>query len=345
MQFGLYAPIPMVTIGSPEAALATAEALHPLPPGRRDAQFEHGLELLLAAEKAGFGLCLFAERHLGHDIGAWVMAAGIAAQFETMKALVAVHPGLWHPVMAAKLAVSIDRICGGRVAINIVNGNKDDEFRMFGGTVLEGEERYKRTEEFIEIMRGLWANEKFSFTGDHYTVDEARLLLKPASPTLPEIFSVSRGDRGLDLIAKYCDWYFLENPKDAQSVDDLLRGIEASIADLDRRCDRYGRKMRYAMTPFIALGETSQSALDSVVKHIFAFDPNGDVGKIKHRMLPATMAGLIGPPKQVRSQLRRFEDMGVELVLCKLIPTAENVRRIGAEVIAPLRQETHALAS
>lgn len=345
MQFGLYAPIPMVTIGSPEAARANAEAMLPLPAGKRDAQFDHGVELLLAAESAGFELCLFAERHLGHDIGAWIMAAGIAARFETMKALVAVHPGLWDPVMTAKLAVSLDRICGGRMALNIVNGNKDHEFRMFGGEPLQGEARYKRTEEFIEVMRGLWANEKFSFSGDHYKLDEGQLLLKPASPTPPDIYSVSRGDRGLDLIAKYCDWYFLENPKDATSVDDLMRGVEDSIADLNRRAAGFGRKLRYGMTPFIALGDNTESALDTVIKRIFEFDPDGDVGKIKHRMLPATQAGLIGPAHQVRAQVRRFEEMGVELLLCKLVPTADNVRRIGAEVIAPLKQEHRALAS
>ena len=31
MQFGLYAPIPMATVGSPEAAQAVTEALAPLP--------------------------------------------------------------------------------------------------------------------------------------------------------------------------------------------------------------------------------------------------------------------------------------------------------------------------
>ncbi|MEA2989085.1 MAG: hypothetical protein QOG83_1796, partial [Alphaproteobacteria bacterium] len=28
---------------------------------------------------------------------------------------------------------------------------------------------------------------------------------------------------------------------------------------------------------------------------------------------------------------------GIELILCKFIPTIENVQRIGAEIIAPMR--------
>ena len=58
MQFGLYAPIPMATVGSPEVAQAVSEALAPLPAGRRDAQFDLGVELLEAADSVGFDLVL-----------------------------------------------------------------------------------------------------------------------------------------------------------------------------------------------------------------------------------------------------------------------------------------------
>src|SRR5437763_10988007 len=172
MQFGLYAPIPMATVGSPEVAQAVTEAMAPLPPGRLDAQFDLGLELLQAADEVGFELVLFAERHLGNDLAAWVMASAIGSRLNRIRALVAVHPGLWDPVMVGKLAVSLDRICKGRMGLNIVNGWFDEEFRMFGGTVLQGEERYRRTVEFIELLRGLGANETFSYDGQCYTLEQ-----------------------------------------------------------------------------------------------------------------------------------------------------------------------------
>ncbi len=285
----------------------------------------------------GFDLVLFAERHLGNDISAWVLASAIGSRLNRIRALVAVHPGLWDPVMVGKLAVSLDRICRGRMALNIVNGWFDEEFRMFGGTVLQGEERYRRTIEFIDILRGLWAHEKFSYAGKFYKVDDGQLLLKPASPTLPEIYSVSRSDRGRDFIAEHCDWWFVDYPKSAETTDAVLRGIEDSIADMNRRTERLGRKVRYALNPFVALGRNDQDAFDTTIKRIFAYDPNPDTRKIESRMLPATRIGCIGSPDTVRRQLRRFENIGIELVLCKLVPTIENVRRIGDEIIAPMR--------
>ncbi len=333
MQFGLYAPIPMATVGSPEVAKSVTEALAPLPDGRLDSQFDLGVELLLAADRAGFELALFAERHLGNDIGAWVMASAIGSRLDRIRALVAVHPGLWDPVMVSKLAVSLDRVCRGRMALNIVNGWFDEEFRMFGGTVLKGEERYQRTVEFIEILRGLWTNETFSYAGRHYRLDGGQLLLKPASPTPPEIYSVSRSDRGRDFIAGHCDWWFIDYPKKAETVDDALRGIEEAIADMNSRVGRSGRKVRYALNPFVALGRSEQDALNSTIQRIFAYDPDPDTRKIEQRMLPATKLGCIGSPDDVLRQIRRFEQLGIELILCKIIPTVENVRRIGEELI------------
>jgi dimethylsulfone monooxygenase len=337
MQFGIYAPIPMATVGSAEVAQAVSEALSPLPDGRLDAQFDLGVDLLLAADRAGFELCLFAERHLGNDIGAWVLASAIGSRLDHIRALVAVHPGLWDPVMVAKLAVSLDRVCRGRMALNIVNGWFDEEFRMFGGTLLQGEERYQRTVEFIDILRGLWTHESFSYAGKHYRVERGQLLLKPASPIPPEIYSVSRSDRGRDFIAEHCDWWFIDYPKKADTVDEALHGLEEAVEDMKRRAERAGRKVRFALNPFVALGRSEQDAFDSTIKRIFAYDPDPDTRKIEQRMLPATKLGCIGSPESVRRQLQRFEEVGIELVLCKMIPTTDNVRRIGEELIAPMR--------
>ena len=338
MKFGLYAPIAMVAAGSPEIAQAVQEALKPLPEGRRDGQFDLGLDLLLAADQVGFDLALFAERHLGQDIEAWVLASAVASRFENIRALVAVHPGLWDPVMVAKLAASLDRICKGRMAINIVNGWFEQEFEMFGGQVLKGEERYRRSAEFIRIMRGLWREETFSFEGEHYRLDKGQLLLKPAAPTPPEIFSVSTSERGRDFIAENCDWWFVEFPKEAQSTDEVLLSLEASIADMNERTKRIGRKVRYALNPFLAIGSSAEKALEMSINEISACEPNPDSRKIKRRLIPATRAGCVGSPEQVRKQVLRFEEMGFELLLLKLIHSVENVRTIGEEIIAPLRK-------
>ena len=337
MQFGIYAPIPMATVGSVKVQQAISEALEPLADGKCDVQIDLSAELLLAADAVGFDLTLFAERHLGQDLSAWVLASAVGSRMERMRSLVAVHPGLWDPVMVAKLAVSLDRVCKGRMAINIVNGWFDEEFVMFGGTVLSGEDRYRRSTEFMTIIRGLWANETFSFDGRFYKLDNGRLLLKPATKTPPEMFSVSSGDMGRDFIAESCEWWFINYPKEAQSTDDVLRALEVAIADMEQRAKRSGRKIRYGLNPFMAIGKSEEDAVAETVQKILACEADPDPRKIERRMLPNTKAGLMGPADKVRRMVRRYEDMGLELLLLKMIPEADNIRTIAGEVIAPYR--------
>lgn len=335
MHFGLYAPIPMATVGSPEIALSHAQALKPLEPKRRDGQMDHAEALLMAADANGFDLCLFAERHLGSDLSGWLLAGALASRFENIRALVAIHPGLLDPVLTAKMSVSLDRMCKGRMALNVVNGWFDEEFMMFGGKVLGGEERYKRSTEFISVLRGLWENEKFSIDGDYYKLKDAHLLLKPAGPS-PEIFSVSSGDEGRDFVAQTCDWWFVNYPKEAETTDDVMRDLEASIKDMRQRTQALGRNMKFALNPFVALGVSEEAAFEATVSRVLEFDPETDARKMKRRMLPAMKGGCVGTPEHVRAQIARYRDMGIGLILCKMIPTVENIKHIGQEIIMPI---------
>jgi len=203
--------------------------------------------------------------------------------------------------------------------------------------VLQGEERYQRTIEFIDILRGLWANETYTKHGTHYNVEKGQLLLKPRTTQGPEIYSVSTSDRGRDFIAENCDWWFVEFPKAAESTDDVMRALEVSIADMNQRSARAGRTVRYGLNPFLALGDSAEQAFDSTIQEIFKYDSDPDTRKLERRMIPATRAGCIGRPEDVRKQCQRFHDMGIDLLLLKLLPNVANIERIGAEVIQPLR--------
>ena len=173
--------------------------------------------------------------------------------------------------------------------------------------------------------------------GQFYKLKDAKLLLKPATPTPPEIFSVSFGDDGREFVAETCDWWFINYPKEAETTDDVLRAIEDCVKDMTQRAERLGRKMRFGINPFVALGRDEESAIEETIQTILKYDPDGDVRKLKRRMLPNTKAGCMGTPEQVLKQMKRFNELGLDLVLCKLIPSSENVERIGQEIVTPLR--------
>ena len=338
MLFGLYAPVPHVTVGSSKIARSVREAAGPMPPGVLDQQYLLSREVLLAADRAGFDIVLFAERHLGTDLEAWMLAGAIGPQMSRARSMVAVHPGLWSPQLIAKMAASLDRMCPARMAINLVTGWNVEEARMYGADImLADDDRYIRAEEFVEVVRGMWAETPFSFTGRFYSVDKAELLLKPASRAAPEIFTASRTPRGLDMVARLADWWFLDFDKAARSTAQVEDSLRRSIAGVGERAARLGRRVRFAFNPFIGFGPSRDAAIGEARRLLTPAEPDADVRKLENRIGPAMMAGCVGRPDEVRAQLERYMAMGIELFLFKFPPLVTQVEAIRAEIIEPLR--------
>ena len=338
MLFGMYAPVPHVTVGSKEITRSVAGALKPLPVGEIDPAFTLAKDVLCAADNSGFDLVLYAERHLGADFEAWVLASAVSSWTKNLIAMPAVHPGLWHPTLIAKMAACLDRLTPGRMAINLVTGWNEVEHTMFGGDALiNNDDRYIRAEEFLIVMRGMWNETPFSFDGQYFKVKESQLLIKPATPH-PPIFTASRSERGLEMIAKHADWWFLDYDKSATDLAGVEESLRDSIDGMNKRAARYGRKVRFAFNPFIAFGPTDEAALERAKKLLIPDEPDADVRKMMSRVGPAMKSGCIGRPEKVRDQLTKYVDMGIELFLLKFVPSVDEVHAIREHVIEPLRR-------
>ncbi|MCC2096454.1 MAG: LLM class flavin-dependent oxidoreductase [Hyphomicrobiales bacterium] len=339
MQFGLYAPVPHVTVGSPEIMASVAGGQKPLADGAVDPAWQLARDVLLEAERQGFDIILFAERHLGADMEAWILGSAISSLTKTIRSMIAVHPGLWHPQLVAKMAASLDRLTPGRMAINLITGWNVEEHTMFGGdTMLHDDTRYIRAEEFIEIVQGMWRQSPYSFKGRFYDIENAELLLRPATPEPPEVFTASRSPRGLDMIAKIADWWFVDYDKDAETTEDVMDSLQKAMDSVRARAEKLGRKVRFAYNPFVCFGPTVEDAKDRAIKLVTPDGSDGDVRKLLNRIGPAMKSGCVAPPEQVRKQVERFREMGIELLLFKFVPNIAETQAIGREIIAPMRK-------
>ncbi len=282
LQFGLYAPVPHVTVGSKEITRSVTGALSPLPDGEIDPAFTLAKDVLCAADEAGFDLCLYAERHLGADFEAWMLAAAVSSWTRNIRAMPAVHPGLWHPTLIAKMASCLDRLTTGRMAINLVTGWNEVEPRMYGGdTLLHEDDRYMRAEEFItraarHVERDAVLVRRAVLQGDGIAVPaQAR------DRAAPEIFTASRSERGLEMVAKYADWWFLDYDKSAAD----LAGVEDSLRRAIDGMKQARRKTTGArcVTPSIRSSPSAPSdeaAVERAKRLLTPEEPDADVRKM-----------------------------------------------------------------
>ncbi len=71
------------------------------------------------------------------------------------------HVPTIHPIVAAKEAVTVDHISGGRYGINIVCGWFTPEMEMFGGKMMEHDLRYDYAQEWIDVVKMFWSRDDY----------------------------------------------------------------------------------------------------------------------------------------------------------------------------------------
>src|SRR6195952_2886186 len=137
-----------------------------------------------AHEAAGFDRVLigyYADAPDGFLIGSY-----IAGQTERIGLLLAHRPGFVAPTLAARALATLDQLSDGRLAVHIISGGDDADQRR-DGDYLGKDERYARTDEYVEILKKIWTTQgPVSHTGTYYRFENAatdvRTVQRPHIP-------------------------------------------------------------------------------------------------------------------------------------------------------------------
>lgn len=165
------------------------------------------LDFISFTESLGFAGAWVPEHH-GSDDGyapsPLVTLAAIAARTKTIKlgSAIALAP-LYHPVRFAEDCAVLDILSGGRAEMAVAVGYRRREAAAYG---IDFSSRGRRMDEFLEIVRRLWAGETFSYAGQHFALKNASIVPTPTRP-IP-LYIGGFTDKALERTAKYGDGYF-----------------------------------------------------------------------------------------------------------------------------------------
>jgi dimethylsulfone monooxygenase len=313
-----------------------------------EASFAYTKSLTQDAERWGYDLTLIAELNLNDIKGveqpaldAWSTAAALAAVTDTVELMVAVRPNFHQPALFAKAAANIDRISGGRLALNVVSSWWADEARQYGLQFDEHDNRYARTSEWLKVVEGLWSEARFSFAGEYYRTDQAICAPKPARHV--PVYAGGESERAKSLIAGQCDAYVMHG--DAPEV------IDAKIADMRERRQIAGRgPMSFGMAAYAIVRDSEAEARRELERITTVGElPAGYANfeqwlsgtelerEMKLQEYAVSNRGLrpnlVGTPEQVRQRIADFEGAGLDLLLLQMSPQAEEMERFSAQVM------------
>jgi alkanesulfonate monooxygenase SsuD/methylene tetrahydromethanopterin reductase-like flavin-dependent oxidoreductase (luciferase family) len=133
------------------------------------------------------------------------MMAAMAAQTTRVRVAILVTGVTYrHPAVAAKIAATIDHISGGRAEYG-VGAAWFEEHRQYGIPFPRLGVRMDMLDEACRVMRGLWTEDRFSFDGEHYRLDDAQLEPTPLQARLPLMIGGAGEKRTLRIVAEHAD--------------------------------------------------------------------------------------------------------------------------------------------
>jgi FMNH2-dependent dimethyl sulfone monooxygenase len=317
---------------------------------RMEASWAYTRRLAQRSEQIGFDLTLVAELNLndikGMDapsLDAWSTTAALAAVTERLEIMTAVRPTFHQPALLAKQAANIDRISGGRLALNVVSSWWATEAKKYGVQFDQHDDRYARTSEWLDVVDGMWKEPRFTYAGRYYAVDDAILEPKPARRPRPVIYAGGESPAAKALIAQKCDaWLTHGDPPET---------IGAKVADMRARREQLALPpMHFGAAGYVVVRSTEEEARREVARitdvqqsakgYANYQDWIGNTQLEQRVSLEdysvsnrGLKSGLVGTPEQVAERILEFERAGLDLLLLQFSPQLEEMERFAEEVI------------
>jgi alkanesulfonate monooxygenase len=327
--------------------------------GHRPAELSYLRQIAVAADQLGFGGVLLPTGN--NCLDGWTLGAALAPATERLKFLLALRPGILTPALGARQAAALDRISDGRLLLNIVTGGLPKELAG-DGLLLDHDDRYVQTEEFLTIWRGLFDG-GIDFAGRHLVARDARLgQFDSVQKPHPPLWFGGSSPAGIEVAARHVSTY-LTWAEPPALVAEKLAAVRARAAAL-------GRTLRYGMRVHLVVRETDDQAWDAAERLISRLsdatiaaaqqrlrEESDSVGQLRQMQLhggrrdrleisPNLWAGiglvrhgvgtaLVGSPETVAARLREYQALGVETVIASGYPHLEEAYRV-AELLFPV---------
>ena len=256
-----------------------------------------------AAEAVGFDSFVFEDALLyrgeSETSGCWEsMAIAAALAASTDRIIIGqsvVNNPYRSPALTAKIAVTIDEISGGRYVLGIGAGNTPDaDYAGFG---FPSDRRYSRFAEAIQVIHILLTTGEATFSGEHYTIDKAEMVLRGPRPGGPPINIAAGSPKMIGLVARYADawnWWGW-----GETHDETLKRMRPIVAMLEQACAEVGRE---------------SSALSRTFDLYSIVSPGHGSNGID------TDNPVTGSPDEIAERLLRLGDLGIQEVRCDVYP-------------------------
>jgi alkanesulfonate monooxygenase len=314
--------------------------------------FAAQVELCRAAERNGIESMLMAFSFARPDPLLLSMALGAAT--ESMIFLVACRSGITSPTAFVQQVNTFSALTQGRIAINIVAGHSPHE-QAYYGDFLEHDERYARTEEFLDVCAAFWRREgPVNYAGRYYRVEGGKLNTPFVSPrrAAPEIYLGGNSAQAEALAIKHASCLF-RYPDVPREVGGRAAAVLAAGKEIGLRVAMLCRPSRAeAVAAAAQLAEIAREKAQNNRREFVgktdsvAFRSTLDLSDRAEWPAPFLWTGMVpymgeaclcGSPDDIAAAILEYRDAGVTQFLLSGWPDIEQIELFGREVLPRVR--------
>lgn len=321
--------------------------------------WEHTKAIAQSADRIGFEAIIPVARWKGFGgssnfngncFETYTWAAGLAEATEQIAIGATSHLPTVHPIVAAKMATTVDRISGGRFALNMVMGWVPPEMEMFGAEQRQHDARYVFGQEWLDYVQRLWSEEgTFEVSGEFFNSRLNEAYPKPHQDPNPVLLNAGNSASGIEFSARNVDVNFASL--------DTLENIKAYTEKVRAKArDEYQRKIDVMTYGLVVCRDTEKEA-KAAFQHVLDegdYDGAGNVIKIAmsgasqsfehaQELSERFVAGwggypLVGTPEQVVEGMKELNDNGMGGMIMGLIDPLEELPMFNEQIL-PLMKE------
>ena len=315
-----------------------------------------------AHEYAGFDRALLAFHADAPD--SLQVGQHAASVTDRLGIFIAHRPGFTAPTVLARQFATLDQLYEGRISINVITGGEQRELSRDGNLVADKDERYARTNEFLDVVRLEWTSrEPFSYKGKFYEIQNGYSLVKPWNDRAIDVYVAGASDAAIAVAGRHADIFALWG-ETYEQVRELTGRVRAAAAE-------HGRRPEFSLSFRPILADTEEAAwakADATLERAKALiDKTGfrrgadePANEGSRRLLAAAakgprldkrlwtaMAGLtgakgnstslVGTPDQVAEALLDYYDLGVRTFLIRGFDPLPDVLTYGRDLIPRVR--------
>jgi alkanesulfonate monooxygenase SsuD/methylene tetrahydromethanopterin reductase-like flavin-dependent oxidoreductase (luciferase family) len=304
--------------------------------GQEDVSWDQWREIAAACEAGGLESLFRSDHYLSvvgrgerGSLDAWGTICALAAITERLRLGTLVSPVTFrHPSVLAKLVATADQISGGgRIELGLGAGWHEPEHRAYGFAMPDTGTRIGMLSEQLELVYRQWTEAGFSFTGEHYRVEDLDALPRPERrPRI--IVGGSAGPRSAALAAQWADEYNTVGP-----TADQVRERRAAVA---RACEEIGRdpgEMSFSLMTGFLIGADREELHERA--RLLADWRGEDADDPEALIAGLRDAWIVGTVPEALEQLRELERAGADRVMLQhnLYWDHDAVALIGRELV------------